>query len=76
MVMNLEFNIAKPLMELKKKVLLKLTKMKDHTNYKLRIEKSILDENKNIRSIITSILINSDLSEDLLDVDEDNLMLD
>ena len=47
MVMNLEFNIAKPLMELKKKVY-KLTKMKDHTNYKLRIEKVILTKIKKI----------------------------
>lgn len=52
---------------------------KDERSYQLQIKnrKSNFDENKkNIRSIITSILINSDLSEDLLDVDEDNLMLD
>lgn len=52
---------------------------KDERSYHLQIKnrKSNFDENKkNIRSIITSILINSDLSEDLLDVDEDNLMLD
>ena len=52
---------------------------KDERSYTMQIKtrKNNFEENKkNINSIITSIISNSELSDDLLDIDDDDPMLE
>jgi len=74
--MILKFKLEKYLMEIKKD---SEQIDKDERSFDNQIKnrkKNLDDSKKNINGVITSLISNADLADDLLDIDDDNFLIE